>query len=283
MDDARGDCAILAVRRFRPVLANPKEHSIARAEALKFIVHIIGDLHQPLHCVTDKRDFNNLNDLGDIGGNQKIVQFNVPAWDNDRHKDVNPRWSEQWNLHSVWDEAFYRRDDEPSKAERAEIFQAINIVEELYHKTSLISRNENEYDDQGRLVSQVIYNPDGCVSSRIRNSIGPHGKAIERIRHDGDLLTYRIRYAYDSKGRLAEVETVGSFAEMELGSEDHVTGKIVYVYKGKDRPKEKIIYNPDGAFRDLCPLCTQITQRLHRETNYFFALHDAESGEASYM
>ncbi len=106
MDDARGDCAVLAVRRFRPILANAKEHAIARAEALKFIVHIIGDLHQPLHCVTDKKDFSNLDDLGDIGGNRKVVQFNVPAWDNNRNKDVNPRWKEQWNLHSVWDEAF---------------------------------------------------------------------------------------------------------------------------------------------------------------------------------
>jgi hypothetical protein len=105
MDDEKGDCAVLAVRRFRPILANPKEHNIARAEALKFIVHIIGDLHQPLHCVTDKRDFNNHQDMGDIGGNRKIVQFNVPAWDNNSQKDVNPRWSEQWNLHSVWDEA----------------------------------------------------------------------------------------------------------------------------------------------------------------------------------
>jgi hypothetical protein len=105
MDDERGDCAVLAVRRFRPILGNPKESTIARVEALKFIVHIIGDLHQPLHCITDKKDFNNLKELGDLGGNFKIVQFNVPTWDNNSHKDVNPRWKEQWNLHSVWDEA----------------------------------------------------------------------------------------------------------------------------------------------------------------------------------
>jgi len=105
MDDERGDCAVLALRRFRPVLSNPKEHAISRSEALKFIVHIIGDLHQPLHCVTDKKDFSNLEDLGDLGGNLKIVQFNVPGWDNNAHKDRNERWKEQWNLHSVWDEA----------------------------------------------------------------------------------------------------------------------------------------------------------------------------------
>ncbi len=124
------------------------------------------------------------------------------------------------------------------------------IAEALYHKNALISRNENTYDDQGRLISQVMYNPDGSVSSTIRNSFGPDGKPVERVRQDGDLLTYRIRYKYDSKGRLEEVETVGSYVEMDSGSEGYVTGKVVYVYKGKDRPKETMIYNPDGSFRE---------------------------------
>ena len=71
---------------------------------MKFIVHIIGDLHQPLHCITDKKDANNAGDHGDIGGNTKIVQFNVRNWEGNVNKDVNPRWDLHWNLHSVWDE-----------------------------------------------------------------------------------------------------------------------------------------------------------------------------------
>lgn len=104
MNDKRGDCAFLALKRLRPVLANQKELAGSRAEALKFIVHIIGDLHQPLHCITDKKDANNLDDPGDIGGNLKIVQFNVPTWKGNANKDVNPRWGDHWKLHSVWDE-----------------------------------------------------------------------------------------------------------------------------------------------------------------------------------
>lgn len=104
MNDKRGDCAFLALKRLKPVLSNQRELAGSRAEALKFIVHIIGDLHQPLHCITDKKDANNAGDHGDIGGNLKIVQFNVPTWDGNANKDVNPRWEQQWNLHSVWDE-----------------------------------------------------------------------------------------------------------------------------------------------------------------------------------
>lgn len=124
------------------------------------------------------------------------------------------------------------------------------IAEELYHKASLISRNENAYDPNGRLISQTIYNPDGSVSSRIQNSIAADGKPLERTRHDGDLLTYKVRYTYDKKGKLVELETAGSYVETDSNGESYVTGKVVYVYKGKDQPKETLIFNPDGSLRE---------------------------------
>lgn len=124
------------------------------------------------------------------------------------------------------------------------------IAEELYYKTSLISRNENTYDAEGRLISQISYNPDSTVSSRIRVSLAPDGKPVERTRHDGDLLTYSVRYTYDTKRRPVEVETTGSYVETDSSSEDHITGKVVYVYKGKDHPKEMLIYNQDGSLRE---------------------------------
>lgn len=124
------------------------------------------------------------------------------------------------------------------------------VAEELYHKTALVSRNENSYDNQGRLISQTIYNPDDSVAARIRVAFSPEGKLLERIRHDADLLTYRVRYTYDTKGRLVEVETAGSYVESDSSSEGHFTGKVVYVYKGKDHPKEMLIHNQDGSLRE---------------------------------
>lgn len=124
------------------------------------------------------------------------------------------------------------------------------IAEELYYKTSLISRNENSYDDHGRLISQTSYNPDGSVSARIRISLAADGKPLERIRHDGDLMTYRVRYSYDAKGKLTEVETTGSYVETDPTSEGHVTGKVVYVYKGKHQPQEMLIHNTHGSLRE---------------------------------
>lgn len=52
-----------------------------RAEALRFLVHFVGDVHQPLHCGMGT----------DLGGNRVRVQF----------RDGN------WNLHSIWDSGLF--------------------------------------------------------------------------------------------------------------------------------------------------------------------------------
>jgi S1/P1 Nuclease len=57
----------------------------ARNEALKFIVHFVADLHQPLHCADDN----------DRGGNDVHVTF----------------FGENANLHSVWDTLLIERID----------------------------------------------------------------------------------------------------------------------------------------------------------------------------
>jgi hypothetical protein len=124
------------------------------------------------------------------------------------------------------------------------------IAEELWHKTSIVSRNENTYDSQGRLISHTIYLPDGSVSARIQNVLAADGKPTERTRYDGDLLTYKVRYAYDRKGKLMELETTGSYIESDSDTEGYVTGKVVYLYDGKNQPKETSIFNPDGSLRE---------------------------------
>jgi hypothetical protein len=59
----RGDCIVKAIERQRATLAG----TTARAEALRFLVHLVGDIHQPLHCA-ERRD--------DAGGNElKITWF----------------------------------------------------------------------------------------------------------------------------------------------------------------------------------------------------------------
>jgi antitoxin component YwqK of YwqJK toxin-antitoxin module len=126
------------------------------------------------------------------------------------------------------------------------------IEESLHdHKGALISRNVYAYDDRDRQVSQTRYNADGSLSSIISVSYDAGGKPIVRTRFEGDTLTYRVRYVYDSKGRVLEQETAGSVVESDVpASELHAPGRVVYVYKGKEQPREANAYNPDGSVRE---------------------------------
>jgi hypothetical protein len=74
---ADGD-VLEAMQRLEAVLRDPQAARERKAEALRFYVHFVGDVHQPLHV--GRRD--------DRGGNTIRVQW----------------FGEGRNLHSVWDE-----------------------------------------------------------------------------------------------------------------------------------------------------------------------------------
>ena len=79
-DGQNGNNVIDKIADFEAVLKSSQSSKTDRAEALKFLVHLVGDLHQPLHCAERN---------GDKGGNTRLVFFL------DRQRAVN--------LHSVWD------------------------------------------------------------------------------------------------------------------------------------------------------------------------------------
>jgi hypothetical protein len=80
-----GQCIIAAIEDERRVLTDPRASSVERAEALKFLIHFMGDLHQPLH----------VSDNNDRGGNGAQVQF----------------FGAGTNLHKVWDGLLIERAD----------------------------------------------------------------------------------------------------------------------------------------------------------------------------
>lgn len=79
-----GDAAS-ALQRFAATIRNPNASREEKQLALRFIVHIIGDLHQPLHA-------GNGTDKG--GNDVKVTFFNEPT-----------------NLHSVWDSGIIDRQN----------------------------------------------------------------------------------------------------------------------------------------------------------------------------
>ena len=81
-DCAQGDCVVVKLDENIHVLADKSASPQARLLALKWVVHLIGDIHQPLHA----------EDNDDKGGNTVQVQF----------------FGKGSNLHAVWDGGILR-------------------------------------------------------------------------------------------------------------------------------------------------------------------------------
>jgi hypothetical protein len=47
-------CIVAGIEHYKTVLANQKLPKEDRLKALKYVVHLVGDIHQPLHCVLRK-------------------------------------------------------------------------------------------------------------------------------------------------------------------------------------------------------------------------------------
>lgn len=82
----RPGCILSALRHTVNVLHSDKESPEEKVKALRYLIHFVGDLHQPLHTTSDN----------DRGGNCMPVQF----FD-------DPKTT---NLHAVWDGVIFNRD-----------------------------------------------------------------------------------------------------------------------------------------------------------------------------
>lgn len=81
-DCPNNDCLVEVVKSFKNQLQYGKTKQ-ERVDALKYLVHLVGDLHQPLHCANNN----------DAGGNRVSVTF----------------FGKNTNLHSVWDSEMIER------------------------------------------------------------------------------------------------------------------------------------------------------------------------------
>lgn len=83
-------CVIRALEKNTAVLANTGAPARERREALKFLVHFVGDIHQPMHTV-----------LEEAGGNGVHISA-FPTQPN------SPNRTAPTNLHAVWDTGIFR-------------------------------------------------------------------------------------------------------------------------------------------------------------------------------
>lgn len=103
-------CVTKAITEQLAILKDKNADAAKRADALRYVIHFVGDLHQPLHTITN----------ADEGGNC------VPL----KYFRRNPRehnHSFSPNLHSIWDTAIPERD-----AEGADSAEYADTLDTLY-------------------------------------------------------------------------------------------------------------------------------------------------------
>src|SRR5215472_14442875 len=100
-------CVTQAIAEQLAILKDGRAQAVKRAEAVRYIVHFIGDLHMPLHATTNN----------DEGGNCVPVQYF-------RRKPHERNHSYVPNLHALWDTTILERDMEGADpAEYAEFLE----------------------------------------------------------------------------------------------------------------------------------------------------------------
>ena len=131
--------AVTAIKGQLEVLADPNASKQQKALALKIVVHVMGDMHQPLH----------MGHATDLGGNRIKVKF----FDRDT------------NLHSAWDSSlpeaahkwsyseWQQQIDRASQAETAEILSG--TVDDWARQTAAVSDKVYIYFRPGH---KIMYN-----------------------------------------------------------------------------------------------------------------------------
>jgi hypothetical protein len=123
--------ALEALDHFRGVLKNPNSSLAEKQLALRFIVHLVGDLHQPLH----------VGKCCDKGGNDvKVTFFGKPT-----------------NLHAVWDSQLVD-DEQLSFTEMAAKLERHIKSEDVIAWSDV---NPRDWISESAKIRDTIYPPPG--------------------------------------------------------------------------------------------------------------------------
>lgn len=162
-DCREGACVVAAIEKYTNILRDTKQSRDVRREALIYIVHFMGDLHQPMHAAGGTvRDPETGQQVMDRGGNLVKVRY----------------VGVETNLHSLWDSMLIEWG--PATVDRyADQLLTVEMrgrsVEELQRGTLVDWFNEshyaavhNAYDiGNGNLGGEYALRNIGVVNERL--------------------------------------------------------------------------------------------------------------------
>lgn len=130
-----GACASAQLARHLEMLTDRRVPAYRRNEALKWAVHLMGDVHQPLHAATH----------GDRGGNTVQVSF--------FGERENPPYGSM-NLHAIWDVHLVRRLISDKGGEDAIVSQPIGDADKAVWQRGSVS---DWVEESNRVAMTLVY------------------------------------------------------------------------------------------------------------------------------
>jgi len=194
LEDVPQGSAIEAFTLNYSVAADPGASASERAVALCWVLHLVGDMHQPLHSVSQ---VSQRFPEGDRGGGLQYIR--------------DPQSNEPVTLHWFWDDVV-SRDDEPEQA----IQHAADLVRRLpraqfkelkpFQKPAEFSAWAQESYD---LASTIAFGPELKASDSANEAVKPSQRYLDlatqtsekRLTLSGYRLTEVLRHAFREPAR----------------------------------------------------------------------------------
>ena len=160
---------VWAIRKFSEALRNKESKDAEKAEALRFLLHLVGDIHMPLHTVARDTD---AFPQGDRGGND----FKLVA-----PKDMSPA---PRNLHFLWDMGggiFFQLERPLSTDSRGQIRALADYV--------LRKNPESELQDELKMTDPEAWALEGVALSKskvygLKENEEPSEEYLEMVRKE---------------------------------------------------------------------------------------------------
>jgi hypothetical protein len=163
-------CVVSKIAEFRAVLNDPNAPRARRRMALRFLIHLVQDLHQPLHVA----------DRNDRGGND--LQLRYGRYDNT-------------NLHQVWDSGLISRayHNETNLLRKLE-----DLARQADSRHWITGRVEDWADESLELGRRAYFIPGSYAILRTGDALGPAyenehtPQAVDRLARAGIRLAFML-------------------------------------------------------------------------------------------
>lgn len=186
------NCAPMQVKKEVKTIADPASSKQEKLVALVFMLHLVGDIHQPLHCVDD----------GDYGGNSLKLNF----------------MGVSTSLHSMWDHMMFVysnpvvNNSDPAKAyvsDKMDVAKVVKTIEKNMKDkdTSTWTTGDVVFDaviESQQVASKVAYPQYADMSNNALSEEVITGNTevfTDLIQKSGIRLAYLLNEAFKEAGK----------------------------------------------------------------------------------